>query len=130
MADSADLGHLDFQDCGSFEGGFSCDPDRAAEVQELFLATVASVHTDLPSDAEVKRAASRLAADAALRCDTPAERLFALGLENLYTAIHAPTVTPEATVGRLQAATPAQVQQVLSLCSLRQPSGALLLPAS
>ncbi|GHG01919.1 zinc protease [Deinococcus piscis] len=129
LADSADLGHLDFQDCGSFEGGFSCDPDRADEVTRLFLQTVADLHRTPPTPAEVASAARRLAAETGLRADTPAERLFVLGLENLPQGSER-IVTPEDLTAEFAAVTPAQVQAVLSLCSFQRPTGALLLPGS
>ncbi|MCY1703310.1 M16 family metallopeptidase [Deinococcus sp. SL84] len=128
LADSADLGHLDFRDCGSFEGGFSCDPDRAGEVTRLFLDTVAGLHRHPPTPAEVSSAARRLAAETGLRADTPAERLFVLGLENMHQTGERP-ISPEDLTAEFRAVTSEQVAAVLSACSLTQPSGALLLPA-
>lgn len=128
LADSADLGHLDFGDCGSFEGGFSCDPDRADEVTRLFVQTVSGLHRTPPTPAEVGSAARRLAAETGLRADTPAERLFVLGLENLVPEGEK-IITPEDLSAELAAVTPEQVAAVLQACLRVQPSGALLLPA-
>lgn len=129
LADSADFGHLDFTDCGSFEGGFSCDPDRAEEVMRLFLDLIAGLHTQPPTTAEVQGAARRLAAETGLRADTPAERLFVLGLENLSVSDPLAAITPEDLSAEFRCVTPAQVQAVLRQCPLTRPSGALLLPA-
>lgn len=133
LADGADLGHLDFADCGSFEGGFSCDPERAEEVAALFLDTLAGLHTQPPAPAEVQGAACRLAAETGLRTDTPAERLFVLGIENLTAPPMTETgqviVTPEDLTAEFRRVTAEQVQEVLRLCPLQQPTGALLLPA-
>ncbi|WP_261664842.1 M16 family metallopeptidase [Deinococcus sp. Marseille-Q6407] len=129
LADGADLSHLEFQECGSFEGGFSCDPDRVETVSRLFLDTVSGLHRSPPTPAEVQGAARRLAAETGLDADTPAERLFVLGLENLYAAPGQLPVTPETISADFRAVTPEQVSAVLRACSLREPTGALLLPA-
>ncbi|GAA0512818.1 pitrilysin family protein [Deinococcus depolymerans] len=112
--DSADLGHLEYQDAGTFEGGFSCDPDRAAAA----LATYRRVLTgagDLITPVAVRRAARKLAVGTLLRAETPQGRLFALGMEHLATG-H--PLTTEEHVRRYEQVTADDVREVLRLCPL------------
>ena len=43
LADSADLAHAEYQETGVFEGGFSCDPGRAAQVLAIFRGVLEDV---------------------------------------------------------------------------------------
>lgn len=124
LADSADLGHLEYRDAGVFEGGFSCDPDRAGEVLARYRTVLAAADT-LITDVSVRRAARKAAVSVLLRSESPQGRLFALGMEQLATG---EVRTPDELAGRYAAVTPEQVREVLRLCPLRDPVVVVLGP--
>ena len=70
LCDSADLGHLDYADAGSFEGGFSCDPARAQPVLDTYRRVLSGA-ADLITDVAVRRAAAALSAAAAVEPTVP-----------------------------------------------------------
>ncbi len=84
LADSADLAHLEYRDAGAFEGGFSCDPQRAQGVLDRFREVLRGAEA-LITEPAVRRAARKLAVSTLLRAETPQGRLFALGMEYLAT---------------------------------------------
>lgn len=112
--DSADLGHLEYQDAGTFEGGFSCDPDRAAAALATYRRVLAGAG-DLITPVAVRRAARKLAVGTLLRAETPQGRLFTLGMEFLATGR---TPDTAASVRRYEQVTADDVREVLRLCPL------------
>jgi len=112
LADSADLAHAEYQETGVFEGGFSCDPGRAAQVLAIFRGVLQDVQTAGVSDAEVRRAARKLAVSTLLRSETPQGQLFGLGME--YLALGR-VMTVEEAVERVAGVTPADVRALLDL---------------
>ncbi|GAA5437459.1 pitrilysin family protein [Deinococcus aquaticus] len=114
--DSADLGHLEYHDTGTFEGGFSCDPDRAATALTTYRTVLADADT-LITPVAVRRAARKLAVSTLLRAETPQGRLFTLGMEHLATG-H--TLTTEEHVRRYEQVTADDVREVLRLCPLNE----------
>ena len=124
LADSADLGHLEYRDAGVFEGGFSCDPDRVGEVLARYRTVLAAADT-LITDVSVRRAARKAAVSVLLRSESPQGRLFALGMDYLATG---EVRTPGELAGRYAAVTPEQVREVLRLCPLRDPVVVVLGP--
>ena len=124
LADSADLGHIEYRDAGVFEGGFSCDPDRAQEALDRFRAVLDSAES-LITDLSVRRAARKAAVSVLLRSETPQGRLFLLGMEHLATG---ELRTPAQLAERYAAITPEQVREVLRLCPLRDPAVVVLGP--
>ena len=112
--DSADLCHLEYQDAGTFEGGFSCDPDRAAAALATYRRVLAGAG-DLITPVAVRRAARKLAVGTLLRAETPQGRLFTLGMEFLATGR---TPDTAASVRRYEQVTPDDVREVLRLCPL------------
>ena len=124
LADSADLGHLEYRDAGVFEGGFSCDPDRTGEVLARYREVLDAADT-LITDVAVRRAARKAAVSVLLRSESPQGRLFALGMEHLATG---EVRTPAELAGRYAAVTPEQVREVLRLCPLRDPVVVVLGP--
>ncbi|WP_407571228.1 M16 family metallopeptidase [Deinococcus altitudinis] len=113
LADSADLSHAEYQETGVFEGGFSCDPERAAQVLGVYRGVLNSLQQDGVSEAEVRRAARKLAVSTLLRSETPQGQLFGLGME--YLALGR-VVTVEEAVQRVADVT---VQDVAALLALR-----------
>ncbi|BDP42685.1 zinc protease [Deinococcus aetherius] len=124
LADGADLAHLEYRDAGTFEGGFSCDPDRAQTVLGRYRAVLAEAGQAV-TDAAVRRAARKLAVGTLLRAETPQGRLFSLGMEHL--ALGRPVGTDE-LVDRFARVTPADVRAVLELCPLSGPTVVALGP--
>ncbi|WP_019586504.1 M16 family metallopeptidase [Deinococcus apachensis] len=124
LADSADLAHLEFRDVGTFEGGFSCDTERAQAVLDAYLAVLAGVPETL-TETTVRRAARKLAVGNLLRAETPQGRLFALGMEHL--ALGRPLSTDE-LVDRAARVTLEDVRAVLDLCPLTRPTVVALGP--
>ncbi|MFC6592238.1 insulinase family protein [Deinococcus lacus] len=108
LADSADFGHLDFRDCGVFEGGFSCDPGRTAEALAAYQAALRDAQDFTPQ--QLGRAKRKLAVHTLARAETPQGRLFALGLEAAATG---QVVTPEAQAARWQAVSADEVRALL-----------------
>lgn len=124
LSDSADLGHLDYADAGSFEGGFSCDPERAQGVLDAYRAVLATAPAAL-TEAAVRRAARKQAVATLLRAETPQGRLFMLGMEHL--ALGWAPSTAE-LVDRAARVTLADVRAVLELCPLTRPTVVALGP--
>lgn len=83
LADGADLSHAEYQETGVFEGGFSCDPARGAEVLRLYREVLERLQDGGVTEAEVRRASRKLAVSTLLRAETPQGQLFGLGMEYL-----------------------------------------------
>lgn len=126
LADSADLVHLDYRDCGVFEGGFSCDPERLEPALGLYRQTLRDAHRFVTPDS-VRRVAKKAAVSILLRAETPQGRLFALGSE--YLALAEVRSTAQMAQRYLQV-TPEQVREVLRLCPLNELTGVALGPTS
>ncbi|WP_216321130.1 M16 family metallopeptidase [Deinococcus aestuarii] len=124
LADGADLAHLEYRDCGTFEGGFSCDPERAQTVLDRYRAVLTGAGESV-TDAAVRRAARKLAVGTLLRAETPQGRLFTLGME--YLALGRPVGTAE-LVDRFARVTAADVRAVLEACPLTSPTVVALGP--
>lgn len=114
LADSADLAHLEYRDAGAFEGGFSCDPERAQDVLNIFRAVLRDAAA-LITEAAVRRAARKLAVSTLLRAETPQGRLFALGMDYLATGR---AETTAELVNRYASVRVEDVREVLRLCPL------------
>ena len=112
LADGADLGHAEYQESGVFEGGLSCDPARAAEALGVYRRELARVQQEGVSEAEVRRAARKLAVSTLLRSETPQGQLFGLGMEFLSLGR---VVSVEEAVARVAAVSPAEVAALLAL---------------
>lgn len=124
LTDSADLAHLDFRDAGVFEGGFSCDPERAARVLADLRRVLAGAET-LITPAAVRRAARKAAVGTLLRAETPQDRLFALGLDYLATG---EVRSAQAQAERFLRLTPNDLRAALRLCPLNRLTVAVLGP--
>ncbi|TDE86813.1 pitrilysin family protein [Deinococcus sp. S9] len=124
LADSADLAHLDYRDAGTFEGGFSCDPERAQMVLDTYRAVLQRA-PDTLTEAAVRRAARKLAVSSLLRAETPQGRLFALGME--YLTLGQALSTAE-LAERFARVTAEDVRAVLELCPLTTPTVVALGP--
>jgi predicted Zn-dependent peptidase len=112
LADSADLSHAEYGETGVFEGGFSCDPERAAQVLGLYRGVLNSLQEEGVSEAEVRRAARKLAVSTLLRSETPQGQLFGLGMEFLALGR---VVTVEEAVERVANVTAQDVAALLAL---------------
>ena len=119
LADGADLAHLDYADAGTFEGGFSCDPERLAEVQATF-AEVLRTAGDRLTPERVRRAARRLAVSGLLRAETPGGRLFALGMDAL---VLGEALTTDEQVVRFERVSLEDVRALLERCPLVGATG-------
>ncbi|WP_424951915.1 M16 family metallopeptidase [Deinococcus sp.] len=112
LADSADLSHAEYQETGVFEGGFSCDPGRAAQVLDVYRSVLEGLQQDGVTEAEVRRAARKLAVSTLLRAETPQGQLFGLGMEFLSLGR---VVTVEEAVERVAGVTAQDVTALLDL---------------
>ena len=110
LADEASLSHQESDGLGHFEGFLSCDPERALQCLEIFDGVLERVTREGITEAELRRARNRMAVATALRDDTPYPRLFALGLEYLYTG---KLLSTAEGVEQVCAVTLEQVQEVL-----------------
>ncbi|MCP2015379.1 putative Zn-dependent peptidase [Deinococcus sp. HSC-46F16] len=119
LADSADLAHLDYTDAGTFEGGFSCDPERFPEVQATYLDVLRRAGDRLTPE-RVRRAARKLAVSGLLRAETPGGRLFALGMDALALG---EALTTDEQVARFERVSLEEVRSVLELCPLAGATG-------
>ena len=112
LADGADLSHAEYTETGVFEGGFSCDPARGAEVLRLYQEVLERLQEGGVTEAEVRRASRKLAVSTLLRAETPQGQLFGLGME--YLALGR-IVTVQEAVERIAGVTPADVAALLAL---------------
>ena len=110
LADEASFSHQDGDGLGHFEGYLSCDPERAAQCLEIYDGVLEQITREGVGEAELRRAKNKLAVGTALRDDTPYPRLFALGLEYLYTA---QLVSTEDMVRQVRAVTLEEVNALL-----------------
>ena len=113
LADGADLAHAEYQETGVFEGGFSCDPARGAEVLAIYRGVLQNLQDEGVTDHEVRRAARKLAVSTLLRAETPQGQLFGLGMEFLSLGR---VVTVDEAVERIAGVT---MQDVTALLALR-----------
>ncbi|GGK27822.1 zinc protease [Deinococcus malanensis] len=114
LCDSADLAHLDYRDAGAFEGGFTCDPERAGAALKTYRRVLRGAG-ELITPERVRRAARKLAVSTLLRAETPQGRLFTLGMEYL---VRGEVLTTAELVSRYEQVTPEAVREVLRLCPL------------
>ncbi|WP_425147794.1 M16 family metallopeptidase [Deinococcus sp.] len=112
LADGADLAHADYQETGVFEGGFSCDPERAGQVLGMFRQVLREVQEGGVTQAEVRRAAKKLAVSTLLRAETPQGQLFGLGMEWLSVGR---VVDVQEAVERIAGVTEGDVAALLAL---------------
>ena len=110
LSDSADLSHAEYQETGTYEGGFTCDPPRTQQVLDVFRSVLSEVQDQGVTDTEVRRAARKIAVSALLRAGTPQGRLFSLGMDYLSRG---QLVSAEQSVGRYSQVTPQMVRAVL-----------------
>ncbi|SEJ44907.1 Predicted Zn-dependent peptidase [Deinococcus reticulitermitis] len=123
-ADSADFAHLDFRDAGVFEGGFSCDPDRATRVLADVRQVLRSAEALITPQA-VRRVARKAAVGGLLRAETPQGRLFGLGLDHLATG---EVRSAQEQAERLLRVSAQEVQAALKACPLDRWTAVLLGP--
>ncbi len=110
LADEASFSHQDGDGLGHFEGFLSCDPSRAAQCLEIYDGVLEQIVRDGVTEAELRRSKNKLAVATALRDDTPYPRLFALGLEYLYTG---KWLSTEEMVRQVRAVTLEEVNEIL-----------------
>jgi len=110
LADEASFSHQDGDGLGHFEGFLSCDLERAAQCLEIYDRVLEQIVREGVTEAELRRAKNKLAVGVALRDDTPYPRLFALGLEYLYTA---QLVSTEQMVRQVRSVTQGEVNALL-----------------
>ncbi|MCC7145101.1 MAG: insulinase family protein [Phycisphaeraceae bacterium] len=83
LADEADLSHFEQDRFGCYLGFASCDPDRGAQVEFLFLDTLANAAGTLTAD-EVERARNKIATDLTLNGESPLGHMRNLGSHWIY----------------------------------------------
>ena len=78
LADEADFNFMPLDHAGAFYAFASCDPERAAQVEELLTTTIDSAAAGLTDD-EIERVKNKLATGVTLQGERPAGRMHALG---------------------------------------------------
>ncbi|PYE55766.1 M16 family metallopeptidase [Deinococcus yavapaiensis] len=110
LSDGVELAHVEFDELGAFEGGWSCDPERAKETLDVVRAELERAQREGVTEAEVRRSRKRIAVGLALRTETPYSRLFTLGMDFLY--LGRPMASDEA-IGRFEAVSVDAVNDLL-----------------
>jgi len=83
LADEAEMSHHSFDQTGVNLFYLSCSPGRAEQAEAVFDDVLKTAGENL-TDAEVERAASKMAMDLTLQNERPAGRMMALGGQWLY----------------------------------------------
>ncbi len=83
LADEADFSFMPFDQTGSYFAFASCDPDRAASVEEMLFKTLDSYAASIQVD-EIERAKNKLATQATLAGENPGGRMRGLGMQWTY----------------------------------------------
>ncbi len=79
IAESASLGHYDYQDVGMFYTWLSCEPDRIEEVLQKTISLLSELSSKPITDSELKQAKSKFKSRLVLSSEKPRNRLFGLG---------------------------------------------------
>lgn len=79
LAESASLGHYDYQGVGMFYTWLSCEPDDFEENLAAVEETLASIHTQPPTATELAHAKSKIKSRVVLGSERPRSRLFNVG---------------------------------------------------
>ncbi len=75
LADDADFSFFPHDGMGSFFAGASCDPSRAAQVEEIMLAEISKAVAGGVSDSEVIRSRTKIETGAVLQGELPLGRM-------------------------------------------------------
>ncbi|QDV72344.1 M16 family metallopeptidase [Botrimarina mediterranea] len=79
LAESASLGHYDYQGIGMFYTWLSCEPDDFEENLAAVEETLASIRTEPPTATELAHAKSKIKSRVVLGSERPRSRLFNVG---------------------------------------------------
>jgi predicted Zn-dependent peptidase len=79
LAESASLGHYDYQGVGMFYTWLSCEPDDFEENLAAVEETLASINTEPPTATELAHAKSKIKSRVVLGSERPRSRLFNVG---------------------------------------------------
>jgi predicted Zn-dependent peptidase len=110
LADEADFSFSPADQAGSFVGFASCDPKRAAEVEQRLTAAIDGVAGTIDPD-EIVRVKNKLATSATLQGENPRGRMHLLGSQWTYLGRYAPL---EEELQRLMAVTPEDMAALLA----------------
>jgi predicted Zn-dependent peptidase len=83
LADEADISFLPYDRTGSFFAFASCDPDRAAQVEETLVKTIDG-YVDSIEEGEIERAKNKVATQATVAGENPGGRMRGLGSQWTY----------------------------------------------
>jgi len=83
LADEADFSFMPFDQTGSYFAFASCDPDRAAAVEEMLFKTLDNYADSIQLD-EIERAKNKMATQATLAGEHPGGRMRGLGMQWTY----------------------------------------------
>lgn len=127
-ADEADFSFIPHDRVGAFMAYASCDPDRAAAVEDK-LFTLLDAQADAGfdiTDHDVRRAVNKLATRATLQGERPAGRMQALGSQWNYHARHLPL---DEELARLRAVTVDDLRTLLTRYTFQPRTLVRLRPA-
>ncbi|MEN0110819.1 MAG: pitrilysin family protein [Planctomycetota bacterium] len=79
LAESASLGHYDYQGLGMFYAWLACEPDAARGCLDTLEAIVGGVAAEPPTDAELAQAKSKVKSRVVLGSEKPRNRMFNVG---------------------------------------------------
>ena len=108
-ADEADLSFIPYDRAGAYIAYASCDPARAAQVEELLLKTIDS-YADAIDEGEIERAKNKLATSATLQGENPGSRMRGLGGQWTYQGEYR---SLEEELRHIMAVTPDDVRKFL-----------------
>lgn len=110
LADEADISLAAQDQLGSFVAFFSCDPERAKQVEAVLLSTLDDYVSSIDVG-EIERVKNKIATDATVRGENPAGRMRGLGHQWTYLGRYIP-LTDE--IRRLMDVTVDDVRQVVT----------------
>jgi len=110
LADEADMSHIPQDQVGCFMAFASCDPERAAQVEQLLVETIDNTISDL-NEEEVQRTKNKLATEATLHGESSGGRMRGLGSQWTYLG-HYVSLAEE--VERLMAVSVDDIKQMVA----------------
>jgi predicted Zn-dependent peptidase len=109
LADEAEFSHYGQDQVGSYFAFASCDPDRAAQVEQILLDTIDRYAASI-DPAEIARAQNKIATQATLRGENPRGRMSNLGSQWVYLGEYLPL---EEELRRIMAVTPDDIRALV-----------------
>lgn len=126
LADEADFSHMPQDRAGGYMAYASCDPERAAQVENILLSTLDDYAGSIDAG-EVERAKNKLATQLTLRGERPSGRMMGLGGQWSYLGRYVPL---EDEMALLMAVTPDEVASLARAFPFRPRTVVRLGPAT